>query len=72
MKTGCYKAASESYSKAYDLKPNRPDIIYKLACAELKISKYEEAREHLEKAIKLKDVYADAYNALGMCFAKLD
>ena len=62
MKIGRYKEASESYGKAYELKPNRPDIIYKLACAELKINKFEQAKDHLLEAIKLKDVYADAYN----------
>lgn len=64
-----YLAISEqTIVKAVNLAPTEAKLIYNLGVIQLRQGKYDEGIENLEKAIKLRPVYKDAYYALALAF----
>ena len=62
MKLKKFQEASESFTKAMNFKPDRPDIVFHLAKAYLELGKLGRARMYFEKVLEKKNHHADAYN----------
>jgi tetratricopeptide (TPR) repeat protein len=60
--------ALDYYQAALAKKPNNARLYNKLGIVELQMQRYNEARRHFEKTIKLERTFASAYNNLGSVY----
>ena len=67
-----FEESARSYTKATELKPNRPEILYNLASAYLDLGKLGMAKIYFEKVIELKSKYADAHSSLGTVYLRMN
>ena len=64
-----YKESFEILSKALDVQPDQPELLYDVALAAEKIDRIDIAETNLRRLIVLKPDHAQAYNALGYTLA---
>ncbi len=60
--------ALDYYQAALTKKPDNARVYNKLGIVELQMQRYNEARKHFEKTIKLERTFASAYNNLGSVY----
>lgn len=61
----------EMFSKLLDRDPENPMVLYSLGSELFKEERFEEARNHLSKAVENKPDYSVAYRALGRSLYEL-
>ena len=64
-----YKASFDILSKALDVQPDQPELLYDVALAAEKIDRLDIVEINLRRLIALKPDHAQAYNALGYTLA---
>ena len=62
---------SDAFRKLLERGPDNPMILYSLGSELFKEGHYEEARDHLSRAIENKPDYSVAYRTLGRLLAEL-
>lgn len=62
----------EMFSKLLDRDPENPMVLYSLGSELFKEERYEEARDHLRKAVENKPDYSVAYRTLGRSLYELE
>ena len=67
---GYLEQAAESFLEAVASKPDDPDAYYNLGTLGLRRNNFVEARNYLERALKLRPNYPEAWNNLGMMAAQ--
>jgi len=67
---GYYAQAEDSFQQVVTTRPNDPEAYYNLGTLNLRLNRFEKAREYLERTIKLRPDYPEAWNNLGMMAAQ--
>jgi len=62
---------SDAFRKLLERSPDNPMILYSLGSELFKEGRYDEARDHLSRAIENKPDYSVAYRTLGRAHAEL-
>lgn len=70
LRRGEYKKAIELCNNGVRINPYDPRFYFHLGMNYFNIRDLNKAVEGFKKALSLKENYADAYNGLGLCFAK--
>jgi len=60
-----FEGARKHFSKAGELAPSNPDVLYYLAASEIALNQKDQARKALEKAVSLAPTHEKALLALG-------
>ncbi len=67
---GYYAQAEDSFQQVVATRPNDPEAYYNLGTLNLRLSRFDKAREYLEQTLKLRPDYPEAWNNLGMMSAQ--
>jgi len=62
---------TEMFSKLLEKDPSNPMVLYSLGNELFKEGRYDEAREHLSRAVRNKPDYSVAYRMLGRTYYEL-
>lgn len=64
LATGDTASALSTFTRVTDLRPNSPQVFYRLGLAQYEAKSVERARASFEKALSMEPAYADALDAL--------
>ena len=67
---GYYAQAEDSFQQVVATRPNDPEAYYNLGTLNLRLNRFDKAREYLEQTLKLRPDYPEAWNNLGMMAAQ--
>jgi Flp pilus assembly protein TadD len=67
---GYYAQAEDSFQQVVATRPNDPEAYYNLGTLNLRLDRFDKAREYLEQTLKLRADYPEAWNNLGMMAAQ--
>jgi tetratricopeptide (TPR) repeat protein len=71
MKSRLFQRALDDINKAIELNPKDVNYHAELAAIDLRLGRYEEAIEALNKALVIDSRYAEAYRLMGLCRLQL-
>jgi Flp pilus assembly protein TadD/peroxiredoxin len=67
---GYYAQAEDSFQEVVATRPNDPEAYYNLGTLNLRLKRFDKAREYLGQTLKLRPDYPEAWNNLGMMAAQ--